>query len=309
MNKQEYQEAFKLLLEKQNGKWEEISGAFGEPPVASKGIIERVERTPRGYERYFIGCTYPWRLLSNGGALDSCASTKRSYMMIAKLLLKGNLLFIPTKKNRRSLIDALSQIYEADLQKKVGDWRDWNPLAQSIVKAGLKYAESIPLERPMWYYDWDKAKKCPNIEGSEYRIKVENVFKAVASFVNIDGAYYFPPLDALSNVNLEAIALNPRAELLRVIDMALARWKHGSVQEKTKLIRFGVSMILLLPPAKRFVREYFKHFEVVQPDKADRYYGYRRQYYDFDGMSWESRQILYKAWDKEHEHFIIETNV
>lgn len=309
MNKQEYQIAFKELIEKQNGTWQEISGAFGEPPIASKAVIERVERTERGLERFFIGCTYAWRLESSGGALDSCASTKRSYMMIAKLLLKGNLLLIPTKKNRRALIDALSQIYEADLIFKAGDWRDWNPLAQSIVKAGLKYAEAIPLERPLWYYDWDKAKKCPNIEGSEYRVKVENVFKALASFVNIDGAYYFPPLDVLSNVNLEAIANDPRKELLRVIDIALARWKHGSVQEKAKMIRFGVSMILLLPPAKRFAREYFKHFIVVQPDKADRYYAYRRQYYDFDGMNWESRQILYKAWDKEKEHFIIETTL
>jgi len=292
---------------KKNGSIEWVDGVFGDT-FRNMGFVEDYIQTEKGICSKFYGCSCLFKGRLNREAIDSGATMKRVLMATIKLVFKHKFsvffwALIHRKKAIRDFVEWFIDIYEADYKKKVyKSINEFSSFPQELVKSGLKIAQSISLEYPnVISEDYPKGK----IDGREYRVKVEDLFYCLGSFFQNDFAYGSRGQDVLSNLNKEALLMNPRKEIIRLFDLALSR--ENQIKDKIILIKKIVMVALLFPLVKRLAISYLLELDLdkIKPDEADRYFLGRRESYNFGGKTYQGRKEETDRIDKENGNVII----
>lgn len=127
--------------------------------------------------------------------------------------------------------------------------------------------------------------------------------RVVATLLEYDDAYQMRAKDLLSTTNQEALFLNPRAEVNKIIQVLRQRdigLKEDEVGGKFIAIGKMLSFILLLPRFKKAFRAAVKEVEFtkLQMDDADKYWSIMIGGYNFFGQTLEVRT---KAFEEAHK--------
>ena len=302
---------------KEKGKLEVIEGVFGDVG-ANKGFVEEYVNTENeGIKTKFYGCKQLLKGKLRSDTIDTGATVKRVVMESVNLVLKYKyfLIFILPfwKRIVWDIVIWFSRIYVADLIKRTYTHiNQFSPVPKELLRAGYKLAERVPTSKPMKFPFggiWNDGETIGGVgpEPNEKRIRLYRVLWECATFIQFDTAYYFRAQEFFSNINQVNLLQNSRKEIARVFDLIIEREK----QIKGKLTQFKkvVTLLMLFPPIKRLIIDYLMELDIqkFQPDEDDRYFNYRRKYYDCEGKSYEERREWVKVIDIRDGNLIIST--
>jgi hypothetical protein len=273
-----------------HGEIQPIIGAYGNN--SSPAFVERKIKTEYGLQTKLYGCSFLYPV--NVEFVDEVAITKASYMGMLKLALENPLILLRPKK----IVKFLARMYYVDLAKKVSYTYSWfrreikydelTPLCRSIVDVGRRVAEEYPLKYPKESDEYGEV-----MSALEFRQDIIHIFEALASFIQRDGGYYFLILDFFQNID---------KGVSKAFDLVMERDKTYQLKDKIKLVKVFFFMARFTP-----LRKVMREIEKIRitPTESERYFAYRKEYYDFDGVNWEERKIIFEKIDEERKHIII----
>lgn len=182
----------------------------------------------------------------------------------------------PVQEMRGKFNEAMRQLYEVNMDSNVGLRESTNYIGKREKYIALTCVHEL---------------FCDLIEGDNaYRLKLQDVFK---------------------EYNRDNAESNIKKEILRLLDILIARERQNLMVDKWKFIKKVVAVILLIPSIKKFIKFYFLSLEKnnLIPDDDDWYCSLRRSGYDFGGLSVEERIKIKENIDREKGHIPMQTTV
>lgn len=125
--------------------------------------------------------------------------------------------------------------------------------------------------------------------------------------LDFDNAYKFRYQEFVNQLDLENFKKSPKRELLRALKVCLSRERAtgdtNDLRKKWRLAMLGASALMLFPKYKRLVVSILSGLDLdkARPSELDKYWMYERWDYDFDGLPYDERIALRKAWDIGYE--------
>jgi hypothetical protein len=257
-----------------------VDGVFGDT-YRNLGFVEEYLKTDKGIQTKFYGCSFLFKGDIKRETVDSVAALKRVLMATVEHLLKGKMFFVSTK----AFVYWFVRNYEADLEiKTYTSLSDFAPVPREMISVGIRLAN--------------------HVKNQEYRGKIIKFIWALGTFIQNDFAYYWRVQDPLCELDKESLNENPRKEILRLFDLAIAR--DNQISEKVRLLKKLASILLLIPRYKKIAKDYFNGLDIekIKPDREDIYFMGRRQGYNFGGLSYKDRIEGVKETDKEEGNVI-----
>lgn len=235
-----------------------------------------------GVLTYVRGFKYPLRAMPLAARLDATAATKRALIATLRLQVKSPFFFLhaflPKKKLLKTVGRYIADIHQADYEKKQLPYNELSESSREIFRA----LESIdPMGNEAWKW-------------------------CLVMIYDTDLAYRFRGQDILGELNKVSLALNPRKEIMRLIDLALERNINTDVTAKLKLIRKVLNLALFCSPyITNLLADFLGELDIskIRLNINDKYWVATRFDYNYCGMTYEERM----AWkEKENEGWVEE---
>lgn len=107
-----------------------------------------------------------------------------------------------------------------------------------------------------------------------------------------DPAYRYRLQDILINVDIDKLKENPIKEILRLIDILMAREKIDGMNEKWRFAKVGLVLVLTInPKLKNKIKDLLLELDLdeIELSKEDLYWCDMYKEYDFGGLTFEQR--------------------
>lgn len=295
-----------------HGSIEQVDGIFFEE--AYPAYVEERGVDEKGAWIKFYGCNYRYKGTVHSPTIDAVAALKRVLIASVRLLMAHKVLLIPLYLFKKDIIYWFSDCYRADLLRKTPPDNEFSPFPKEIIRVGKKMIRGdqdifkdpcCKAFEDTWFHHEQDCRYDANTQETA----MMNCVYFVAMVPQFDISYYVRELDPLSNLNKTNVERDARAEVLRLVDIAIER-EHDTSLSKMRSIRKLLSLALLIPSVRNVTREFLLELDMkkLQPDEADVYYAFRRETYDFGGISYKARKVWYEDEDKGHGNVIIKPN-
>ena len=128
---------------------------------------------------------------------------------------------------------------------------------------------------------------------------LQNAIKTVCMIDEFDTAYRYRRQDLFGEIDIYRLRLNPRKEVLRLLDIWIAREVDGDWQKnKIKAVRAVVSVLLLKGYVKKFISEFAWELKPklteTYLDEGDKWYCANWSNYEFSGIEVKKRILEWR---------------
>jgi hypothetical protein len=242
--------------------------------------VDWFEELPQGCLFYMEGKKYPIRGIISIEAVNEATKWKRAIPMFSGFL-QGKGIHSLGKKNIFQKAFILLSLFI--------NWKFY-----------IYYIRSV-----IYDYTYDEIRKFSPPVREIYDLfpkELENERDVFTFFLEADHAYKYRFQDAFSELDKQALRINPLKEITRLMDIMISRESSINLATKWQLIKKTIVPIYYLIKIfnKKLYNQLLKmaedlDIEKIKPTKEDIFWmNEMDSSYNFRGLSWESRKLLNK---------------
>lgn len=245
-------------------------------------VPERLEvpKDSEGMFLHFKGGKYPMKGYPNQSAVTSAAMVKKLIVYTFDIIANSFWLLVPFLLFKR---------------KKVGKlfirWIDKTELAKHFLVPN-RYCQS---GREM-YRAMEKVFAKKNIHDQEAYYRLRRVVHLICIIWEVDNAYRYRLQDVLSSMNQVGMNLNPKKEIMRLLDCLIEREQQLELVPKYLRVKKALSFMLMSPSFRNIARDIFCELDLekVGFDDADKYYAYPLFGFNYGGKTKKEYMVEWK---------------
>ncbi len=290
------------IMTRGNGQPIIISGAFGDTVPHCTGVVEVIKQAGPDGEFFtkYIGCEFHFKGFLDKVSLQSIYSAKRliagipqlfssAWIAVPAAIVGSFIAIMPRAIKKRILLPMGTYLSEGaymSMHQFVPPKSQYSRPVRALYDPATKMIHAIF--------------KDPRV--IEIIIRIRDIILMLFQF---DIAYRFRYQDIFPLINKEAIATNPRKELMRVFKIYMERETSEGIKQKWNSLFSNLNIVLWIVFLNKHRRAaiicFFREVDMmmVSRDRDDWYYVLDRKDFLYGGATHEARLEIARRMDKE----------